>query len=192
MHWQLHKVGASTTGRPKRGTAAHAGRHRARRRSRAHLRRHRAAAAGHRRIPLRRLAARRVGRAGASARRTTSKCPPTPTSSSKATSTRPSGRRRRPVRRPHRLLLAARAVSRLPRHRASRTARTPIYPTTIVGRPPMEDYYLGKATERIFLPAVRMMLPEIVDIEPAGRRRASTTWSSWRSARATRARPARS
>jgi 4-hydroxy-3-polyprenylbenzoate decarboxylase len=39
----------------------------------------------------------------------------------------------------------------------------PIYPTTIVGRPPMEDYYLGHATERIFLPLLRINLPEIVD-----------------------------
>ncbi|HEX6536922.1 MAG TPA: menaquinone biosynthesis decarboxylase [Gemmatimonadaceae bacterium] len=39
----------------------------------------------------------------------------------------------------------------------------PIYPTTIVGRPPMEDYYLGHATERIFLPLLRLTIPEIVD-----------------------------
>jgi 4-hydroxy-3-polyprenylbenzoate decarboxylase len=41
--------------------------------------------------------------------------------------------------------------------------REPIYPATIVGRPPMEDYYLGQATERIFLPLLRLTLPEIVD-----------------------------
>src|SRR5262245_21189019 len=40
----------------------------------------------------------------------------------------------------------------------------PIYPTTIVGRPPQEDYWLGKATERIFLPIIRMLLPEVVDM----------------------------
>lgn len=39
----------------------------------------------------------------------------------------------------------------------------PIYPATLVGRPPMEDYYLGHATERIFLPMLRLTLPEIVD-----------------------------
>jgi 4-hydroxy-3-polyprenylbenzoate decarboxylase len=39
----------------------------------------------------------------------------------------------------------------------------PIYPTTIVGRPPMEDFYLGHATERIFLPLLRLTIPEIVD-----------------------------
>ena len=40
----------------------------------------------------------------------------------------------------------------------------PIYPTIIVGRPPMEDGYLGKATERLFLPLLRKVLPEIVDM----------------------------
>jgi 4-hydroxy-3-polyprenylbenzoate decarboxylase len=41
--------------------------------------------------------------------------------------------------------------------------RNAIYPTTIVGRPPMEDFYLGGATERIFLPLLKLTLPEIVD-----------------------------
>jgi 4-hydroxy-3-polyprenylbenzoate decarboxylase len=45
----------------------------------------------------------------------------------------------------------------------TRRAR-PIYPTTLVGRPPQEDYWLGKATERLFLPIMKMMLPEIVDV----------------------------
>jgi 4-hydroxy-3-polyprenylbenzoate decarboxylase len=39
----------------------------------------------------------------------------------------------------------------------------PIYPTTIVGPPPMEDYYMGKATERIFLPMLQMLIPDIID-----------------------------
>ena len=42
--------------------------------------------------------------------------------------------------------------------------RRPIYLTTIVGIPPMEDYYLGKASERIFLPLLRKTLPEVVDM----------------------------
>ncbi|MDQ0285992.1 4-hydroxy-3-polyprenylbenzoate decarboxylase [Desulfofundulus luciae] len=42
--------------------------------------------------------------------------------------------------------------------------KNPIYTATIVGKPPMEDAYLGKATERIFLPLMRLQLPEIVDI----------------------------
>ncbi|MDO8666374.1 MAG: UbiD family decarboxylase, partial [Gemmatimonadales bacterium] len=41
--------------------------------------------------------------------------------------------------------------------------RDAIYPATIVGRPPMEDYYLGHATERIFLPLLRLTMPEVVD-----------------------------
>ena len=50
-------------------------------------------------------------------------------------------------------------------HLAALTRRArPIYPTTIVGRPPQEDYWLGKATERLFLPVIRLMLPEVVDI----------------------------
>jgi 4-hydroxy-3-polyprenylbenzoate decarboxylase len=42
--------------------------------------------------------------------------------------------------------------------------KDPIYPATIVGPPPMEDYYMGKAIERIFLPLMRLQLPEIRDI----------------------------
>jgi len=42
--------------------------------------------------------------------------------------------------------------------------KDPIYLTTIVGKPPQEDFYLGKATERIFLPLMRTQLPEIVDM----------------------------
>jgi 4-hydroxy-3-polyprenylbenzoate decarboxylase len=50
-------------------------------------------------------------------------------------------------------------------HITAITMRTePIWPHTIVGRPPMEDYYLGHATERIFLPLLKLTLPEIVDI----------------------------
>jgi 4-hydroxy-3-polyprenylbenzoate decarboxylase len=45
----------------------------------------------------------------------------------------------------------------------SRRAR-PIYPATLVGRPPQEDYWLGKATERLFLPIIKLMLPEVVDM----------------------------
>jgi 4-hydroxy-3-polyprenylbenzoate decarboxylase len=41
--------------------------------------------------------------------------------------------------------------------------RDAIYPATVVGRPPMEDCYLAKATERIFLPPLRVVVPEVVD-----------------------------
>ena len=42
--------------------------------------------------------------------------------------------------------------------------RDAVYPTTIVGIPPMEDYYLGDASVRIFLPVFKMNFPEIVDM----------------------------
>jgi 4-hydroxy-3-polyprenylbenzoate decarboxylase len=42
--------------------------------------------------------------------------------------------------------------------------RDPIYATTIVGKPPMEDAWMGKAVERIFLPLMKLTLPEIVDV----------------------------
>jgi len=43
--------------------------------------------------------------------------------------------------------------------------RDAVYPSIVVGKPPAEDAWLGKATERIFLPAVRMSIPEIVDYD---------------------------
>ncbi len=41
--------------------------------------------------------------------------------------------------------------------------KNPVYLTTIVGLPPQEDYYLGKVTERIFLPLLKILIPDIVD-----------------------------
>ncbi|MBV9848735.1 MAG: menaquinone biosynthesis decarboxylase [Armatimonadetes bacterium] len=41
--------------------------------------------------------------------------------------------------------------------------RNAVYPATIVGPPPMEDKYLGLATERLFLPLVRLFVPEVID-----------------------------
>jgi 4-hydroxy-3-polyprenylbenzoate decarboxylase len=43
--------------------------------------------------------------------------------------------------------------------------RNPIYPTTIVGKPPQEDYFMGKATERIFLPLLKIIVPDVVDYD---------------------------
>src|SRR5215218_1295130 len=43
--------------------------------------------------------------------------------------------------------------------------RGAIYPSIVVGKPPQEDAWLGKATERIFLPAIRMSVPELVDYD---------------------------
>ncbi len=46
--------------------------------------------------------------------------------------------------------------------------RDPIYPATVVGIPPMEDMWMGKATERLFLPLIRMVMPEVLDINMPG------------------------
>ncbi len=42
--------------------------------------------------------------------------------------------------------------------------KKPIYAATVVGKPPMEDAWMGKAVERIFLPLMQLTLPEIVDV----------------------------
>jgi 4-hydroxy-3-polyprenylbenzoate decarboxylase len=57
-------------------------------------------------------------------------------------------------------------VDRFPRfHVTALTHRSDaVYPATLVGPPPMEDAWLGKATERLFLPLLRMLFPEIVDM----------------------------
>ena len=71
---------------------------------------------------------------------------------------------RRPVRRSHGLLLAGRRLSGVS-SAVHHDAKKPVYlTTTVVGIPPQEDYYLGKASERIFLPMIRKTLPEIVDM----------------------------
>jgi 4-hydroxy-3-polyprenylbenzoate decarboxylase len=57
-------------------------------------------------------------------------------------------------------------VDRFPRFHVTAITRRAdaVYPATIVGPPPMEDAWLGKATERLFLPLLRMLFPEIVDM----------------------------
>lgn len=57
-------------------------------------------------------------------------------------------------------------VDRFPRFHVTCVThrKNAIYPATLVGPPPMEDAWLGKATERLFLPLVRMMFPEVVDM----------------------------
>jgi len=42
--------------------------------------------------------------------------------------------------------------------------KEPIYLTTVVGPPPQEDFYMGYAVERVFLPVMKMQYPEIVDV----------------------------
>jgi 4-hydroxy-3-polyprenylbenzoate decarboxylase len=57
-------------------------------------------------------------------------------------------------------------VDRFPRFHVTAITRRAdaVYPATIVGPPPMEDAWLGKATERLFLPLLRMLFPEVVDM----------------------------
>jgi len=57
-------------------------------------------------------------------------------------------------------------VDRFPRFRVTAVTRRAdaVYPATLVGPPPMEDAWLGKATERLFLPLLRMLFPEVVDM----------------------------
>jgi 4-hydroxy-3-polyprenylbenzoate decarboxylase len=43
--------------------------------------------------------------------------------------------------------------------------RDPIYPTTVVGLPPQEDYFMGKSTERLFLPLLKTLIPDIIDYD---------------------------
>ena len=53
--------------------------------------------------------------------------------------------------------------------------RDPVYQTIVVGRPPQEDGPIGKATERIFLPLIKMTDPGHRRLRPARRRASSTT-----------------
>jgi 4-hydroxy-3-polyprenylbenzoate decarboxylase len=57
-------------------------------------------------------------------------------------------------------------VDRFPRFHVTAIThrRSAVYPCTLVGPPPMEDAWLGKATERLFLPLLKMMFPEVVDM----------------------------
>ena len=57
-------------------------------------------------------------------------------------------------------------VDKFPRfHVTAITRRSDaVYPATLVGPPPMEDAWLGKATERLFLPLLKMIFPEVVDM----------------------------
>ena len=124
----------------------------------------RAAAEAHRRVDARRLPPRRAGRAGqgedgrprgAGERRD-----------------RARGLRSRRARSGWRARSATtpattRAAEPFPVFRLSAITmrRDAIYPSIVVGKPPQEDAWLGKATERIFLPAVKMTVPEIVDYD---------------------------
>ena len=102
-------------------------------------------------------------------RRSTSRCPPTPRSCSRGRSRRArSGSRGRSATTPATTRRRSRSRFRLS---AITMRRDAIYPSIVVGKPVQEDAWLGKATERIFLPAIKMTVPEIVDYDlPVSRR----------------------
>ncbi len=146
----------------------------ARRRSGADVVRVGAAAARHRRISAGRLAARQAGRVRQgddAGHRSARQC-----------GDRDRGLRRseraphgRAVRGSHRVLHAADLFPVF--HVTAITHRRgAIYPTTIVGKPPMEDYWMGKATERLFLPLLQLFHGRDRGCEHARRRACSTTW----------------
>ena len=89
--------------------------------------------------------------------------PPTPSSCSKATSTTTTC-----ASKDRSAIIPASTVwptaIRRSTSPASRIAASPIYAATVVGKPPMEDAWLGKATERLFLPLLQLVLPEVVDM----------------------------
>ena len=50
-------------------------------------------------------------------------------------------------------------------HLTALTRKTnPIYPAVVVGKPPSEDYFMGKASSKLMLPALQLTLPEIIDV----------------------------
>ena len=83
----------------------------------------------------------------------------------------------RAVRRSHRLLYVAEDVSGVSRDRITHR-NDAIYPATIVGMPPMEDFYIGTASVKLFLPILKMSFPEIVDMRCRPRGCSITSFSS--------------
>ena len=168
MHWQRHKGGAQHHRVAERLGKRLRGRGRARRRSGAAVRRDGADARRARRADARRLPAPRARRARQVRHASISRSRPTRRSSSKATSSPASaGAKVRSATTP----ASIRIADDYPVFHLTCVTRrkNPIYLTTVVGIPPMEDYYLGKASERIFLPLIRKTLPEIVDMHFPGR-----------------------
>ena len=68
------------------------------------------------------------------------------------------------VRRPHRLLHAGRSTFPVLHVECMTTQRDPIYHSIITSKPPQEDGPIGHATERIFLPLIKLLIPDIVDM----------------------------
>ena len=163
MHWQRHKVGAAhwreMAARGERMPVVIA----IGRRPGQHLFRLCPTAAHHRRISLCRFSQTSAGRACARRSPVTSTCRPRRRWCSRGTSIPPSrwSWKGHSATTPDSIPLA----DLYPKVHVtgSDLRRDPIYPATLVGRPPMEDFYLGHATERIFLPLLKLTVPEIVD-----------------------------
>ena len=168
MHWQIHKDGAADwrgDGRAARG------RGRARARPGHRVLGERAAAEAHRRAHARRLPPRRAGRARARAKTVDLEVPANAEIVLEGYIEKGELGDRGAVRRPHRLLLAAPSRSRSSTSPRMTMRRDAIYPSIVVGKPPAEDAWLGKATERIFLPARADDRAGDRRLRPAGRGR---------------------
>ena len=124
-------------------------------------RRRGAAARGHRRAGVRRLPARRADAARARPHARACTCPPTPSSCSRAWCRRGERRERGSVRRSLRPLLARRAVPGVPRAGRSRTAASPVYQASVVGKPPQEDKFMGEAVQEFFTGVLQVIHPEV-------------------------------
>ena len=140
------------------------GRGRARARPGHRLRGERAAAEARRRADGRGLPQGRPRSSSSSARPSTSRCRRTRRSCSRAGSTRATPAWRGPFG-DHTGYYTPPEEFPLFRISAITMRRDAIYPSIVVGKPPAEDEWLAKATERIFLPAIRMSVPEIVDYD---------------------------
>ena len=97
------------------------------------------------------------------ARRSISRCPPPPRSFSKAMSSSASLRTEGPFG-DHTGFYTMQDEYPVFHITCITHRKDPIYAATVVGKPPMEDAWMGKAVERIFLPLMRLTLPEIVDV----------------------------
>ena len=171
MRWLAHRGGALDFRDHAQAFAGHAvpDRGRARRRSGDDPGRGHAGARHAVRIPVRRTAARRAHRdrqvplarpAGAGVRRDRAR------RLHPARRERPDrvrDRRRRSVRRPHRLLQRGRALSRCSRIERITMRRDPIYHSTYTGKPPDEPSMLGVALNEVFVPLLQKQFPEIAD-----------------------------
>ncbi len=190
MHWQLQKVGARHGRRYYETRHAHARRHFPRRRSRLHLRRHRAAARRPRRISARRFLPQKIRRTGE-------------VRDQRPRSARQRGFRHRRLRGPGEPLrekarsATTPAITRCPTYpvfhvTAITHRKDAVYPATIVGIPPMEDFYIGRRVRETLPADLQDEFPGDRGHRAAGRRRLPQPRLREHPQEATRCRPTRS